>query len=64
MLSKGSGIGEDDDRYSRKDFRKLGGRRHDKALVGAGPGNEMLDALIFEHAVDVELVPTMLGFSE
>ena len=32
------------ERNSREDFGEFGGRRHHETVVGAGPGDEMLDA--------------------
>lgn len=38
------------ERYLRQDFGELARGRHDEALVGARPRDEVLDALVFEHA--------------
>jgi hypothetical protein len=37
----------------RKDFRELVGGRHDKAVIVVRPGDQMLDASILQHAVEL-----------
>lgn len=35
----------------RQNLGELGGWRHDKTFIGTGPGYEMLNALVLQHAV-------------
>lgn len=40
-------------RNARENFGEFRGRRHHKAIIGTGPGDEMLNAGILQHTVRV-----------
>jgi hypothetical protein len=47
--------------HVRKDFAELARRTHDEALVGVGPRNEVLNALVFEHAVRASVTACLVA---